>query len=71
MSITQDRPDMPPVVSIEQCGASWAEIKWSPGTNNNAPLTNFIVQYQTLTDQSIWYTSAEDIPPKTTSYTVQ
>ena len=58
-------------MSIEKCDADGeAEIKWSPGTNNNAPLNNFIIQYQTALDESIWYTAFDDIPPKVTQQKV-
>jgi len=59
----QDRPDHPISVSIEYCltGSFVARVKWSPGANNNAPLTNYIVQYKTNHDQSLWYTMDDSI----------
>lgn len=48
-----------------------AKVKWSPGTNNNAPLTNFIIQYQTHLDESIWYTAFDYIEPKVTEQVVE
>lgn len=70
--IFQGRPDRPPIVSVEDCKSSGsAKVKWSPGTNNNAPLTNFIIQYQTALDESIWYTADDNIATGVTEQVVE
>lgn len=67
----QDRPDHPPSVAIEYCQAMLARIKWSPGANNNAPLTGYVIQYQTAMDKSMWYTAVDSVPDGTTQYDVR
>lgn len=56
---------------MEDCNSvDRVRIKWSPGTNNNAPITNYIVQYRIEKDMSVWYTVSDDITWSVTQYDV-
>lgn len=52
----QDRPDHPHIVTLMHCRSEEATVTWNAGANNNAPITGYVVQYQTEKDKSMWYT---------------
>ncbi|KAL5014246.1 hypothetical protein ScPMuIL_008516 [Solemya velum] len=55
--IVKDRPDPPSSVSFTACYAHRAEIAWVEGNNKNAPIQNYIVQYNTSFDTDYWVTA--------------
>jgi hypothetical protein len=47
-----DVPDRPYDVRVSSCVSGSAEVTWSPGFDNNAPITAFVVQYNTSHEDS-------------------
>ena len=45
------RPDPPYDVHLTSCGTLKAVIEWSPGSDNNEPITQYIVYYNTTFDE--------------------
>lgn len=57
----KDKPDQPYDVSLQSCMATVAEIAWSPGASNNAPILYFSLQYNTSFNPNKWYIGATNI----------
>jgi len=45
-----DRPDRPLNVEVRRCSHTVAEVAWQAGSDNNEPILDYIVQYNTSTD---------------------
>ncbi|XP_064605046.1 neuroglian-like isoform X2 [Liolophura sinensis] len=54
MLTVKGRPDPPTGVTVIDCFQDKAILEWSPGSNNNAPILHFIVQYNTTFTPDIW-----------------
>jgi len=48
--ITTDHPDSPVNVEVRRCDPTVAEIAWQPASDNNEPILDYTVQYNTSTD---------------------
>lgn len=66
----QDVPDQPTAVTIMECYQTTARVSWKPGPNNNAPILNYILQFNTTFDPSVWYTVNSSISDKDNVYIV-
>ena len=45
-----DRPEKPHDAQLSACEQTFAVVTWSPGDDNNAPITGFIISYVTSHD---------------------
>jgi len=45
-----DRPDPPINVELRRCSSTVAELAWRSGSNNNEPILDYIVEYNTSMD---------------------
>ena len=52
MCIVADRPQQPLDAVLSACQQTFAFVTWSPGADNNAPITGFIVYYVTSHDSA-------------------
>jgi len=50
--IVADRPEQPLDAVLSACQQTFAFVTWSPGADNNAPITGFIVYYVTSHDSA-------------------
>ena len=53
MCIVADRPEQPHDAVLSACQQTFAFVTWSPGADNNAPVTGFIVYYVTSHDSAV------------------
>jgi len=45
-----DRPDAPVLTELLRCSPTAAEVAWQPGDDNNEPITDYVVEYNTSID---------------------
>ena len=50
MRSVADRPEKPRDAMLSACQQTFAVVTWSPGADNNAPITGFVVYYVTSHD---------------------
>ena len=50
MFVLADRPDPPQNIRLGDCGSRAADIFWEPGNDNNEPILEYIVYYNTTFD---------------------
>jgi receptor-type tyrosine-protein phosphatase zeta len=59
----RDVPSPPYDVRLASCGHSAAEVLWEPSSDNNDPIINFYVYYNTSFDQPDEYTEGSVVEP--------
>ena len=62
-------PDPPFNLYVRVCTQKVAVLRWSPGKDNQAQLTNFIIQYNTTFAPQDWITAAV-VPPLMTEWNI-
>lgn len=60
-SLSTDKPDPPISVALITCGETEAEISWTKGASNNAPIQYFIIQYNTSFSPDEWFMGASNV----------
>lgn len=58
MLTVRAKPESPSSVKV-RCETYQATITWTPGSDNNAPIQYFIIQYNTTFEKDQWYFGAE------------
>ncbi|ELT99433.1 hypothetical protein CAPTEDRAFT_120325, partial [Capitella teleta] len=61
----KDVPDPPTDVNMRSCGSNTAEITWTPGSDNNVPISEYIVFYNTSFDAAGEYTEGARVDAST------
>jgi len=51
LTLCAGRPDPPYNVQLKSCSTQKAEVQWSPGSDNNDPVRQYIVYYNTSFDE--------------------
>ncbi|XP_048738673.2 neuroglian-like isoform X2 [Ostrea edulis] len=57
----KDKPDPPISVTLLRCGEKEAEITWTKGASNNAPIQYFMIQYNTSFSPDEWFIGASNV----------
>ena len=60
-------PDPPYDVRLNSCSQQYAEVAWNPGTENNDPITGYIVEYNTSFDEHGKFHECAKVPKANTS----
>ncbi|KAL5013978.1 hypothetical protein ScPMuIL_008248 [Solemya velum] len=63
----KDRPDPPIDVVVKECSQHKAEITWTKGSDNSAPIQYFIVQYNTTFAKDQWVFDQSTVGIQTTA----
>jgi len=65
------RPDPPYNIGLTQCGTLKAVVVWTPGNDSNAPITEYIVYYNTTFDEQDRFTEGARVDASRTSAAVR
>jgi len=52
-TLLTDRPEPPTGVRINSCQTTYADVSWSPGADNNDPITGYVVYFSTSNDAEL------------------
>ncbi|XP_018915521.1 neuroglian isoform X2 [Bemisia tabaci] len=65
----QDVPNAPKLVSVN-CEKKEATIRWSPSGDNRAPISRYIIQYNTSFTPDAWENAFDNVPATDMAYIV-
>ncbi|XP_062597947.1 neuroglian-like isoform X2 [Saccostrea cucullata] len=57
----KDKPEQPRDVVMDACMNTLAEIRWTAGASNNAPILYYTIQYNTSFSPDVWVTGTRNI----------
>lgn len=55
-------PDSPTDVVVSYCDARVAEIQWKLINENNSPVIQFVIEYNTSFNPDVWYVAKTQVP---------